>query len=373
MKPTRTVSPPGNLIGEELEARGWSQETLADVMGTSATLVSEVINAKRAITANTAALLARAFGTSTEVWLGLEARYQASRAKPKKGNDAARRSKLYGKAPLRAMVKRGWIKDSKDLEDLEREVLEFLDQKSIDDELVFRHAARKTDAYGPTTPEQYAWLFRARRMASALPVPNRWRRSRLDDLVGELRSLTASAEAVQEVPRVMREYGIRFLVIEPLPKAKMDGASFWLDDDSPVIVMAIRYDRIDNFWHTVMHEMGHVRNEDGLAVDVEILTNKADIPESEKRADEFAVASLIRPDELDDFCLRAGPLYSTIKIIGFASRLRVHPGIVVGQLHHRGPGQRGLNWAYFRQMLVPVRRLITPVAFTDGWGKTVPL
>jgi HTH-type transcriptional regulator/antitoxin HigA len=77
----RSVSPPGDLIAEELEARGWNQRTLAEVMGTSPTLVCDVINAKRAITPDTAALLARAFGTSTQVWLGLEARYRASIAR----------------------------------------------------------------------------------------------------------------------------------------------------------------------------------------------------------------------------------------------------------------------------------------------------
>lgn len=370
MTTVRTVSPPGDLVAEELEARGWSQQTLAEVMGTSPTLVSEVVNAKRAITPDTAALIALAFGTSTEVWLGLEARYQASLAKPKKGEDAGRRAKLYAKAPLRAMIKRGWIGETKDLTRLEKQLLAFLEQGSLDEESVFDHAARKSGAYGVTTREQFAWLCRARHLARLLTVQSQWRPSRVSDLVSELRRLILSPPALQEMPRVLSEFGVRLVVVERLPGMKMQGATFWLSGTEPVIALSLTFDRIDNAWHTIMHEIGHVANKDRLAVDEEVL-GRGDKPEAERRADEFAVQALVPQDKLDDFCMRVGPLYSEIRVIGFASLLRVHPGIVVGQLHHRGPENRGLEYSHFRKMLAPVRKFVTENALTDGWGKTV--
>jgi len=364
------VSPPGELIAEELEARGWSQQALAEILGVSPTLVSEVINAKRAITPETAALLGHAFGTSTEVWLGLDARYQASLAKTKKAASTALRSKLYAKAPVRALIRRGWIKEERDPAKLSDRVLKFLEQSSLDDNFIFDHAARKSTAYGITTPQQFAWLCRARHLSRIVSLRGKWRQSRAAELVSELRQLAAHAEGVRDVPRLLSEYGIRLVVLERLSGMKMDGATFWLDEDSPVIAHAARFDRIDNFWQTLLHEVGHVENNDRLAVDEEVLSPGTK-PEPEIRADKRAVESLIPQDRLDDFCLRAGPFYSKIRILGFASLIGVHPGIVVGQLHKRGPENRGLAYTHLRNFLVPIRKLISQHALTDGWGRTV--
>lgn len=73
--------PPGQLIREELEARGWSQQDLAQVMGKNHALLSEIVNTKRAITPETAQALADAFGTSPELWLNLDANYRLASRK----------------------------------------------------------------------------------------------------------------------------------------------------------------------------------------------------------------------------------------------------------------------------------------------------
>jgi len=69
------VFPPGEFVKDELEARGWSQADLAEILGRSARLVSEIISGKRAVTAETARGLAEAFGTDAQTWLNLESAY----------------------------------------------------------------------------------------------------------------------------------------------------------------------------------------------------------------------------------------------------------------------------------------------------------
>ena len=73
------VSPPGDFIQEELEERGWTQGDLAEIIGRSRRLVTELVNAKRGVTPETARALADAFGTSAEFWLNLETAYRLSR------------------------------------------------------------------------------------------------------------------------------------------------------------------------------------------------------------------------------------------------------------------------------------------------------
>lgn len=374
MGETVELYPPGELIREELEARGWTQQRLADAMGKSHVLVSEIVNAKRSITEDTALALATVLGTSAEVWLNLDARYQLA-LKQQRAVPSGRelRAVINSKVPLRAMIKRGWARSEDDMASLEQQVLAFTEQSSLRGEWVFAHHAKRSNYDDSLTPEQFVWLCRARQLARITEVRGKWKQSSATDLVHELQRLIQSAPALQDVPRVLSEFGIRLVVVERLPGMKMDGATFRLDDepDQPVIALALRYDRIDNAWHTIMHECAHIIEDELFAVDEEVL-KRGETRENELRADAFAVNNLVPQDKLDDFCRRVAPMYSEVRIVGFANLHRVHPGIVVGQLHHRGRENRGLDYTHFRKLLTPVRDFIINNTTTDGWGKVVP-
>jgi HTH-type transcriptional regulator/antitoxin HigA len=370
------VFPPGEFIKEELEARGWSQIDLAEILGRAPHDVSQIITGKRSITPLTAKVLADAFGTSAELWLNLESAYQLDRVKD--ADDAvAQRAKLYEKMPIREMVRRCWIEYSEDVEVLKRRALTFLEMKSIEDEPTFlSHAARKSTAYETATAAQLAWLHRAKKLVSPPPARKFTDRSFNEGLV-RLKALIANAEDIRRVPQVLSEMGIRFLVLEPLPGTKVDGVCFWLTKQSPVIVLSLRYDRIDWFWHTLLHELAHVRNRDGLneavTIDTDLVGDESQSfkgkLDSEKRADEFATQFSVPDKQLEHFIARVRPLYSQKKIQGFATRVGVHPGIVVGQLQYR----KEISYGHSRRMLLKVRNTITRTALTDGWGHTPPI
>lgn len=76
------VFPPGAFIREELEARGWTQRDLAEILGRPLSAINQIILAKRGITPKTAQELAAAFGTSAQFWLNLETAYRLSRYAP---------------------------------------------------------------------------------------------------------------------------------------------------------------------------------------------------------------------------------------------------------------------------------------------------
>lgn len=66
---------PGTLIREELEERNMTQARLAEQIGVSPTLLSEVINGKRAVNTELALLLEASFGIAAHIWLDLQADY----------------------------------------------------------------------------------------------------------------------------------------------------------------------------------------------------------------------------------------------------------------------------------------------------------
>ncbi len=68
---------PGELIRDELEARGISQAQLARQIGVSPSLLNEVVNGKRSVNTEMALLLEAALGISAEMWLNLQSEYKS--------------------------------------------------------------------------------------------------------------------------------------------------------------------------------------------------------------------------------------------------------------------------------------------------------
>jgi HTH-type transcriptional regulator / antitoxin HigA len=365
------VFPPGDYIRSEIDTRGWTQTDLAAILGRPLKTVNEILSAKKAITPETARELGEAFDIDPQFWMNLESIYRLSLAR-KPDDGVARRAKLYAKGPINDMIKRRWIVPSKESDVLEREVVRFFGLKTIDDEPMISASARKSTDYGETTPAQRAWLFRVKALAATLDVPV-YDDARLDRLFAELRDLTALEPQVRRVPRTLAEFGIRFVVVEHLPKTRIDGAALWLDDRSPVVAVSTRYDRIDAFWHTLAHELAHIRNKDGLFLlddnlIAERISSPDDRPEIERKADELARDILVPRDAFESFIARTRPNYSRLRILQFAGRIGVHAGIVVGQLQRRGE----IHYSQHRDLLARIRDLITREALTDGWDHLPP-
>jgi HTH-type transcriptional regulator/antitoxin HigA len=132
--------------------------------------------------------------------------------------------------------------------------------------------------------------------------------------------------------RLARDKGIIIVIESQLKGLKLDGAAF-LSGGTPIVGLTLRNDRIDNFWHTLLHELAHVYLHylAGLAAgffDEELEVEKTDDLEIE--ADQFASSALI-PSETwrlspARISRSAGP------IEGFANQLGIHPAIVFGRV-----------------------------------------
>jgi len=361
------VFPPGDFIRDELDARGWTQGDLAQIMGRPLQLVNELVSGKKQITPETALGLAKAFGDDDALyWMNLENIYRLSRAKPV-DEAVSRRANLFSKFPVREITKRNWIEPSDNIDVIEHRLCRFYGIKGIEDEPQFAHAA-KANQYSERNPLQWAWLFRARHLAQGVHVAP-YSEQKLRTALKKLRELLVAPEEIRQIPQILSEAGVRFVIVEFVSGAKIDGAAFWIDK-APVIAVSLRFDRVNNFWFVLRHEIEHILNKDGLVVDVELaerLQRKELLPAEEVIANEAASEFLVPKAELDSFVVRVRPLYSEQRILLFAKRIGVHPGLVVGQLQFRDE----VPYTHFHKYLVKVREIITQVALTDGWG-TVP-
>ena len=75
---------PGEMIKDEIIARGMTQKDLAQQMGVSYTVFNEILNGNRPVTTEYALLLEAALGTNASIWIGLQADYNMQKAKQDK-------------------------------------------------------------------------------------------------------------------------------------------------------------------------------------------------------------------------------------------------------------------------------------------------
>jgi HTH-type transcriptional regulator / antitoxin HigA len=361
------VFTPGEFLRDELEARGWTQAELGEIMGRPTRLINEIIAGKRAITPDTAMQLGEALGTSPDLWMNLESQYQLSKVH-RPDNAVARRAALYARVPVKEMtVKRGWVVPSESIDVLEQNFASYFGVRSLDKPPSFAHAARRSHPEAEVSYIQLAWLFRCKALAAS-QVLSKYDSKKLRDALPKLRALMSAPEETRHVPRILAECGVRFVVVEALKGSKIDGASFWLDPDKPVIAMSLRLDRIDNFWFVLRHEIEHVLQRHGqdfgFILDQDVSAElEPDRVEEERIANAEASNFCVEKWELENFIARVQPLLSEERILLFAQRLQTHPGIIIGQLQN-ALGRHDL----LRRHLVKIAHIVSKAAPSDGWG-----
>jgi HTH-type transcriptional regulator / antitoxin HigA len=325
------VPTPGRILMRELEARGWTQKDLAEITGRPVQTINEIVQAKKQITPETALEFAEAFGTSAEFWTNLEIGYRLHLArKEKQEHEIGRKSKLYSLAPISELVKRGWIPATDSLEDLEQEVCNFFEIASIDEPPKLAVNLRCAQERSPEAIAQLAWAKQVERLARRQTVGH-FDRVRLEAAIPDILACAEQPEDVRRVPELLLSLGVHFAIVPHLNKTYLDGAAFYLEGH-PLVALTLRYDRIDSFWFTLMHELGHiVAGHQGSYLDD--LGNLA-LTVEEAEANRLAADWLIEPGVLQDFIAQYQPRFSRKVIEELAQSQKRHPGIILGRLQN---------------------------------------
>jgi addiction module HigA family antidote len=85
------IAHPGRLLKRELAARGLSANRLALDLGVPSGRITDILNGRRGITADTAVRLGRYFGNRAQFWLDLQSQYDIAVVERERGDEIARR------------------------------------------------------------------------------------------------------------------------------------------------------------------------------------------------------------------------------------------------------------------------------------------
>ena len=362
---------PGEFIAEEIEARGWAQADLAFVLGWDTAHLNRLIKGKTNVTTESAVLLADAFDVPPEFFLNLQGMYQLGKAQ-KADPGVKTRASWTAVFPVREMIKRGWIDDS-DTNLLELQMIRFFgrdhrnDVPFVSNAPVVSHMAKKS-SYGDVTPIQYVWLHRVKHIAETVDCPS-YSEESLRAALPALRAHFIDRDDLRHIPSFLERHGVRVVLVESLPRSKIDGVCLWLDGQ-PVIGLTNRLDRLDNLCFVLRHEIEHVLRGDGreqtfAPVDESVEGSlDDDLPDCERLANAAAAEFCVPQGLLSSFILRKSPFISEQDMLRFAARVEINPSVVVGQIQNQ---TKRYNW--LRKHLFAVRKHLMEWESVDGWGK----
>jgi HTH-type transcriptional regulator/antitoxin HigA len=141
---------------------------------------------------------------------------------------------------------------------------------------------------------QAAALIKATKINVARPFNHRQLTS---VVLRQIAQLSATSAGPKKVKEFLSQLGIIFVINPILPGTFLDGAAMLLHETTPVVVLTIRHDRIDNFWFTLLHELVHLsRHYNALKEDRFVFFDDLDLESEdvrEQEADELAQESLI--------------------------------------------------------------------------------
>ncbi|WCT11561.1 XRE family transcriptional regulator [Mucilaginibacter jinjuensis] len=154
--------------------------------------------------------------------------------------------------------------------------------------------------------------------------------SMTEDWFSGLVKLSSFVDGLQRVTDYVNEVGIRLIIEEQLPGTKLDGAALLVANQSPVVALTLRYDRLDNFWFVLFHELAHVRLHLSQHAPVIFDDLDTDAKGIEEEADKFALNLLIPNDVWRKSLVRFSPSEETVQ--NQAAELGISPALVAGRI-----------------------------------------
>ena len=315
--------------------RGLKQRDLVPMIG-SRSKVSEILSGTRMLTMPMARALHQHLGISAEVLLKA----------PDVHAGTSEAEIDWRRFPLREMAKREWIENRDNLRENAEELVNWLMRKAGCTEpaaAMYRktdqnRANAKTDPYALN-----AWCWQVLAQANERELRADYRQDADQaELLNQVARLSPAIDGPRQAVDFLAEQGIAIEIVPHLPRTHLDGAAMRSLGGRPVIGLTLRYDRIDNFWWVLMHELAHValhlsEAKETFVDDLQLAASS----NGEKEADDFAYNCLIPGEIWYNSGILENP--SPMAVIGLAQEAGVHPAIVAGRARHELENYRLLS------------------------------
>ncbi len=250
--------------------------------------------------------------------------------------------------PITEMYKRGWFEDfSGTLREAKKSYRELIEQLYINSGYTHDQIAlhRKKVRLSSNINEDAltAWHIRILCLTNKQKLSRTFNHNVISqDWFRELAKLSRFPEGPLLARDWLLESGIYFVIEPHLPQTYLDGGALRHPSGAPVVALTIRYDRLDNFWFVLFHELSHIHlhfqseQDTDFFDDSEVKSNDIEL-----EADEHALSALVPPEMWDNCLSRFSLNTETVRIE--AEQFQIHPSLIAGRIRHEQQNFSVLN------------------------------
>lgn len=316
---------PIDAIVFRMNEKGLKQADLVPYFGTSSR-VSEILNRKRPLTVQMIRALTIGLGISADTLVGASL---PDSVKP------SSKSVDWSKFPIKEMSRRGWINQLTNYtkNNIEDAVKGFISDAGLHFGAASFKRTLSGEAQSPTTRYAlYAWLARVIQKArDKKPNLNEFDPSIFStNYLKEIAQLSWFDKGPLLAIELLEKSGIAVIIEPSLKGTSLDGAALKDSDGTPIIGLTLRYDRVDNFWFTLLHEVAHiwkhVSDDDAFLDDLDVSSEDR----KEAEANRLARDAFIPRVQWRRSDAYTSPNKENIE--KFAKELKIHPAIIAGRL-----------------------------------------
>lgn len=331
--PSETPNPI-EAIHFRMEQQNLTQRDLIPYIG-SRSKVSEILSKKRPLTLS----MIRALNTG----LGIPIKALVQENKP---FDQDIKAIEWNRFPINEMIKRGWIKGKiNDIRNNSEEIIKgFLKPLgSLQTALAFYKRTNNVRSARPV--DNYAlMMWNARIMVRALEeqLPTKYKPGLVNEnFIKEVINLSPNDNGPRLAYDFIRKHGMSCIIEPHLPGTHLDGAAI-MTKNGPLIGLTLRYDRIDNFWFCLIHELVHIalhfkNDSPSFYDDLDVDSSDPKEQEADKMSGELLIPN--KEWSISPACRLRTPEAAQF----LAQKLGIHPAIVAGRMRYYFKSYRILN------------------------------
>jgi HTH-type transcriptional regulator/antitoxin HigA len=342
----------GSLLKEELERRGITQKDFAEAFGLKPSNLSGILNGKRKIPVFLIPIVSEMLSVPESVIINVQknslSKHDLSETESEEETEAKSELAAFEKViSLNSLLKDFSSRKSSAIDKLRiltgHYGLTTASALMESSHKLTENCFRRSDKTGLDYIMINTWVVKVR--AKAKDTDNhpdkQFDRGCMDRLVPCMSKIlhTNKGNTPAKVKKLLNDNGIGYIELPKESKASIDGYSFMLNG-TPYIAVTRRFDRIDNYAFSIMHELGHIYyghvDETGkINVAIPLSESNENLPSQEDEANKFATERLI-PNSIW-FLAPPVPLNPYViqkKYTQWAKAKGLNPWIVLGRVSH---------------------------------------
>lgn len=325
---------PGEYVKDVIADYTMSQEEFAKRLGTTPKTISKLVNGEANLSGDLALKLSKLTGTSTELWLNLQKKYDQKKLEIQQLQQLEEERRIFEFIDYKYFV------DHFHLPAYKRDIPSQI--KALQNKLFIASLERLTEKdllvclRNPSGAlDEKSRVNSNILLALALEVAKKKRgpkytEKKLMQLLPNLRSLTLEPFETffPKLEEELHQCGVSFVFLPYLKNSAINGAVKKIPNNRVLLLLTDKYKTTDVFWFTLFHELGHIIEKD---FEITLSVNKNNL--SEEYADNFAIHQLLDPLAFQEFAENTH--LNEESILAFSKDQGIHPGIVLGRLQRK--------------------------------------